>query len=83
MKPETEEWIKKAEGDWATMLREHKVTDNPNYDAVCFHAHNVLKNISKHVCLMPMCHSKKLTTCSIYLMIFQKLKVLGRIWRRL
>lgn len=38
MKTETEEWIEKAEGDWAVMNREHKVTDNPNYDAVCFHA---------------------------------------------
>ena len=38
MKTETDEWIVKAEGDWAVMNREHKVTDNPNYDAVCFHA---------------------------------------------
>ena len=38
MKPKTKEWIEKAEGDWATMMREHQVTDNPNYDAVCFHA---------------------------------------------
>lgn len=38
MKPKTQEWIEKAEGDWATMMREHRVNDNPNYDAVCFHA---------------------------------------------
>ena len=38
MNPKTLEWIEKAEGDWATMMREHQVTNNPNYDAVCFHA---------------------------------------------
>lgn len=34
----TLEWINKAEGDWATAVRESKVKQNPNYDAVCFHA---------------------------------------------
>ncbi|MGI8884812.1 MAG: HEPN domain-containing protein [Pyrinomonadaceae bacterium] len=38
MKPKTQEWIEKAEGDWATMKREHRVKDDPNYDAICFHA---------------------------------------------
>lgn len=38
MKTETEEWIEKTESDWAVMSREHQVTDNPSYDAVCFHA---------------------------------------------
>ena len=38
MKPKTEEWIEKAEGDWATMMREYQVEDHPNYDAICFHA---------------------------------------------
>ncbi len=38
MKPETEEWIRKAEGDWATMKRESQVKDDSNYDAICFHA---------------------------------------------
>lgn len=37
MKPITLEWIEKAEGDWATMLREYRVRKNPNYEAVCFH----------------------------------------------
>ena len=34
----TSEWIGKAEADFATAKRESHVTDNPNYDAVCFHA---------------------------------------------
>lgn len=38
MKPETQEWIDKAEGDWETMIRESEVLIKPNYDAVCFHA---------------------------------------------
>jgi len=34
----TKEWIQKAEGDFATAQRELQAVDNPNYDAVCFHA---------------------------------------------
>jgi HEPN domain-containing protein len=37
MKPITEEWIQKAEGDFATAQRESRVKDRANYDAVCFH----------------------------------------------
>ena len=38
MKPITSEWVNKAEGDFATAPRELSAIDNPNYDAVCFHA---------------------------------------------
>jgi HEPN domain-containing protein len=38
MKKITLEWISIAEGDWATANREHQVTSNPNYKAVCFHS---------------------------------------------
>ncbi|UCC97603.1 MAG: HEPN domain-containing protein [Phycisphaerales bacterium] len=38
MKPMTAEWVAKAEGDFATMEREGRVTENPNYEAVCCHA---------------------------------------------
>ncbi len=38
MKPETLEWINKAEADWRTMLRESEVSVAPSFDAVCFHA---------------------------------------------
>jgi HEPN domain-containing protein len=37
MKPETQEWIEKAEGDLKVARREGQTTD-PVYDAVCFHA---------------------------------------------
>jgi HEPN domain-containing protein len=33
-----DEWIAKAEGDFATAQREFRVRRAPNYDAVCFHA---------------------------------------------
>ena len=38
MKPMTDEWIAKAEADFATMERECAVKDTPNYDGICFHA---------------------------------------------
>lgn len=38
MKPITQEWINKAEGDFATAQRELQVQQMPNYDAVCFHS---------------------------------------------
>ena len=38
MMPNTQEWVDKAEGDFATAERELKVTSDANYDAVCFHA---------------------------------------------
>ena len=38
MKPLTQEWIDKAEGDFRTAGRELRTEQLPNYDAVCFHA---------------------------------------------
>jgi HEPN domain-containing protein len=38
MKPMTAEWVAKAEADFATMQRESRVENNPNYDGICFHA---------------------------------------------
>lgn len=38
MKPVTEEWVDKAEGDWTVAGREMRARKSPNYDAVCFHA---------------------------------------------
>ncbi|MDD2321819.1 MAG: HEPN domain-containing protein [Geobacteraceae bacterium] len=38
MKPETTEWVQKAEGDMNTAQREFAVQVEPNHDAVCFHA---------------------------------------------
>ncbi len=38
MKPLTAEWVAKAERDFATMEREAHVTEEPNFEAICFHA---------------------------------------------
>lgn len=37
MKPITSEWVTKAEGDFAIVEREACVSNNPNYDGICFH----------------------------------------------
>src|SRR6184192_957596 len=34
----TREWVKKAEGDFATAQREIRARKSPNYDSACFHA---------------------------------------------
>jgi HEPN domain-containing protein len=47
MNPLTLEWIEKAEGDFATAQRELRAHKLPNYDAVCFHAQQVLRNTSR------------------------------------
>jgi HEPN domain-containing protein len=47
MKPLTQEWVEKAEGDFATAERELKVRKNPNYDAVCFHAQQCVEKYLK------------------------------------
>ena len=47
MKPETAEWVAKAEGDYATATRERAVVDRPNHDAVCFHAQQVAEKYLK------------------------------------
>ncbi len=44
MNPITREWVDKADGDFATARRELEVQIDPNYDAVCFHSHSVLRN---------------------------------------
>ena len=38
MKPVTEEWVEKADGDFRTAGRELRARKLPNFDAACFHA---------------------------------------------
>jgi HEPN domain-containing protein len=38
MNPLTQEWVDKAEGDFATAKREFSATVDTNFDAVCFHS---------------------------------------------
>ncbi len=43
MKDLTKEWIKKAEGDVGTAVRESSVKEGANWDAVCFHAQQAVE----------------------------------------
>jgi HEPN domain-containing protein len=47
MKQITQEWIDKAEGDFATAQRELQVQEMPNYDAVCFHPQQCVEKYLK------------------------------------
>jgi HEPN domain-containing protein len=47
MKQITQEWIDKAEGDFATAQRELQVQEMPNYDAVCFHSQQCVEKYLK------------------------------------
>jgi len=60
MKPETQEWIEKAEGDLKVARREAQTTD-PVYDAVCFHAQQCAEKylkalLEEHVVTFPRIH---------------------------
>ena len=41
------EWIAKAEGDFVTAMREMAASENPNFDAVCFHAEQCVERYLK------------------------------------
>ena len=47
MKPLTEEWIDKAEGDYYTAQREVNVSDMPNFDAATYHAQQCVEKYIK------------------------------------
>ena len=47
MKPITQEWVNKAEGDFATADRELQVQQMPNYDAMCFHSQQCVEKYLK------------------------------------
>ena len=47
MKALVTEWIDKGEGDRRTARRESEVVDEPNWDAVCFHAQQAVEKYLK------------------------------------
>lgn len=51
MKPSTQEWVDKAEADFATAGRELRARRQPNFDAVCFHAQQCAEKYLK-ACLV-------------------------------
>ena len=47
MKPLTQEWVDKAEGDFATASREFRARVARNHDAVCLHAQQCVEKYLK------------------------------------
>jgi HEPN domain-containing protein len=47
MKPLTQEWVDKAEGDFSTAGRELRARKDPNYDSVCFHSQQCVEKYFK------------------------------------
>ncbi len=47
MNANTREWIKKAEADFTSAIREYRARKNPNYDAACFFCQQCLEKYLK------------------------------------
>ncbi|MEW6657544.1 MAG: HEPN domain-containing protein [Thermodesulfobacteriota bacterium] len=47
MNATVKEWLEKAEKDYATARRELAAQEDPNYDAVCFHAQQCIEKFLK------------------------------------
>jgi len=43
------EWLEKAEGDYASAMRELRARNNPNYDSACFHAQQCAEKYLKGI----------------------------------
>ena len=58
MNDTVKEWIDRAERDLATAGRELAAVEQPNYDAVCFHAQQCIEKLMKalliHLELSPL-----------------------------
>ena len=42
-----QEWIRKADGDFNSAMREYRARNNPNYDSACFHAQQSIEKYMK------------------------------------
>jgi HEPN domain-containing protein len=47
MNATVKEWVQKADKDFATARRELQVQEDPNFDAVCFHAQQCIEKLRK------------------------------------
>ena len=47
MKPQTSEWVEKAEGDWNMARQLKRVRKDVNYDGVCFHCQQSVEKYLK------------------------------------
>ncbi|MGA3167479.1 MAG: HEPN domain-containing protein [Terriglobia bacterium] len=46
------EWVAKAEADYSTATRELQAAESPNFDAVCFHAHQCVEKLMKALLIL-------------------------------
>ncbi len=54
-----QEWLDRAEGDYATARRENAVVEQPNHVAVCFHAQQCIEKLMKGLLAKrPSCGAK-------------------------
>jgi HEPN domain-containing protein len=49
MNAQIKEWVAKADGDFASALREYRARKQPNYDSACFHAQQCIEKYLKAV----------------------------------
>lgn len=49
MNAQLKEWVAKADGDYASALREVRARKQPNYDSACFHAQQCIEKYLKAV----------------------------------
>jgi HEPN domain-containing protein len=49
MNAQIKEWVKKADGDFVSALREYRARNHPNYDSACFHAQQCIEKYLKAV----------------------------------
>lgn len=49
MNPLVAEWVEKAEGDYASALREVRARKNPNHDSACFHSQQCIEKYLKGI----------------------------------
>ena len=49
MNPLVAEWVAKAEGDYASALRDARARKSPNYDSACFHSQQCVEKYLKGI----------------------------------
>lgn len=49
MNPLVAEWVEKAEGDYASALREVRARKSPNFDSACFHSQQCVEKYLKGI----------------------------------
>jgi HEPN domain-containing protein len=49
MNPLVAEWVAKAEGDYASAMREVRARKSPNYDSACFHTQQCIEKYLKGI----------------------------------